>query len=198
MTFFFVNENQYAILTDNHSWYRTDMGKLRANSGPPVLLFRPWNKKECAARSGQNGTYGNLSSHHELSGTGKPFFLYRSRMAVIFMKISLNGAKLKWKTRWKPFILEITFALGLWSPKKKVFTLFSDQRAARGFNSFSKFRPSCEKCAHLWYRNNGKINTTACSIYFVINKAFIEQTFNAATIFEKLKSREKLRWKTSI
>ena len=32
--------------------------------------------------------------------------------------------------------------------KKKVFTLFSNQRAARGFNSFSKSGPSCEIIAH--------------------------------------------------
>ena len=32
--------------------------------------------------------------------------------------------------------------------KKKIFTLFSNQRAARGFNSFSKSGPSCEKLAH--------------------------------------------------
>ena len=32
--------------------------------------------------------------------------------------------------------------------KKKVFTLFSNQRAARGFNSFFKSRSSCEKLAH--------------------------------------------------
>ena len=31
---------------------------------------------------------------------------------------------------------------------KKVFTLFSNQRAARGFNSFSESGPSCEKLAH--------------------------------------------------
>ena len=38
---------------------------------------------------------------------------------------------------------------------KKVFTLFSNlfsnQRAAHGFNSFSKSGPSCEKFAHTWY-----------------------------------------------
>ena len=34
--------------------------------------------------------------------------------------------------------------------EKKVFTLFSNQRAARGFNSFSKFGPLSEKFAHLW------------------------------------------------
>ena len=34
------------------------------------------------------------------------------------------------------------------SKKKKVFTLFSNQRAARGFNSFSKSGPSCEIIAH--------------------------------------------------
>ena len=28
--------------------------------------------------------------------------------------------------------------------KKKMFTLFSNQRATRGFNSFSKSGPSCE------------------------------------------------------
>ena len=32
--------------------------------------------------------------------------------------------------------------------KKKIFNLFSNQRAARGFNSFSKSGPSCEKSAH--------------------------------------------------
>ena len=34
--------------------------------------------------------------------------------------------------------------------KKKVFTLFSNQRAARGLNSFSKSGPSCEIIAHPW------------------------------------------------
>ena len=32
--------------------------------------------------------------------------------------------------------------------KKRVFTLFSNQLAARGFNSFSKSGPSCEIIAH--------------------------------------------------
>ena len=32
--------------------------------------------------------------------------------------------------------------------KKKVFTLFSDQRVARRFNGFSKSGPSCKKLAH--------------------------------------------------
>ena len=32
--------------------------------------------------------------------------------------------------------------------KQKVFTLFSNQCAARGFNSFSKSGPSCKKLAH--------------------------------------------------
>ena len=32
--------------------------------------------------------------------------------------------------------------------QKKVFTLFSNQRAARGLNSFSKSGPSCEKLIH--------------------------------------------------
>ena len=32
--------------------------------------------------------------------------------------------------------------------KKKVFTLFFKQRAARGFNSFTKSGPSCEKLVH--------------------------------------------------
>ncbi len=32
--------------------------------------------------------------------------------------------------------------------KKKVFTLFFNQRAARCFNSFSKSGPLCEKLAH--------------------------------------------------
>ena len=35
--------------------------------------------------------------------------------------------------------------------KKKVFTLFSNQRAARGFNSFFESGPSCEKFAHPWF-----------------------------------------------
>ena len=39
--------------------------------------------------------------------------------------------------------------------KKKVFTLFSNQRAARGFNSFSKSGPSCEKLAHPYSRISG-------------------------------------------
>ena len=38
--------------------------------------------------------------------------------------------------------------------KNKVFTLFSSQRAARGFNSFSKSGPSCEIIAHPWLRGN--------------------------------------------
>ena len=40
------------------------------------------------------------------------------------------------------------------SKKEKVFTLFSNQRAACGFNSFSKSGPSCEKLAHPCARVN--------------------------------------------
>ena len=36
--------------------------------------------------------------------------------------------------------------------QEKVFNLFSHQRAARGFSSFSKSGPSCEKLAHLYCR----------------------------------------------
>ena len=39
------------------------------------------------------------------------------------------------------------------SKKKKVFIFFSNQRAARGFNSFSKSGPSCEKLAHPWSKS---------------------------------------------
>ena len=38
---------------------------------------------------------------------------------------------------------------------KKVYTLFSNQRAARGFSSFSKSGPSCEKLAHPCSRISG-------------------------------------------
>ena len=38
--------------------------------------------------------------------------------------------------------------------KRKVFTLFSNQRAARSFNSFSKSGPSCEIIAHPWSKHN--------------------------------------------
>ena len=37
--------------------------------------------------------------------------------------------------------------------KKKFFALFSNKLAARGFNSFSKSGPSCEKLAHPWSRS---------------------------------------------
>ena len=36
--------------------------------------------------------------------------------------------------------------------KKKVFILFSNQPAARDFNSSSNFGPLCEKLVHPWFR----------------------------------------------
>ena len=38
--------------------------------------------------------------------------------------------------------------------KEEVFTLFFNQLAARGFHSFSKSGPSCEKLAHPWVRHS--------------------------------------------
>ena len=57
--------------------------------------------------------------------------------------------------------------------KKKVFTLFSNQRAARGFNSFSKSGPSCEIIAYpcakrtlsvrkVWGSITGPVKSTQC------------------------------------
>ena len=77
------------------------------------------------------------------------FVLQRSWMTMIFKKNKPQRCKIGIKTRWKLTILEITFVRGPWS-QKKVFTLFFNQSAARGFNSFSKSGPSGEKLAHPW------------------------------------------------
>ena len=112
----------------------------RAKSGPPILLFWP------------SGTYTNLNFYRELSG--RPFFPLKimDNMAVIFKEIGLNGAKLIGiKNEVEAFYFGDHIRTCTVISKKKVFALISNQRAAPGFNSFSKSGPSCEKLAYPWY-----------------------------------------------
>ena len=73
-------------------------------------------------------------------------------MAVIFKKINSNGAKLKKRGKNFYFGDHIRTWTVISKKEKKVFTLFFNQRAARGFNSFSKSGPSFEKFAHPWFK----------------------------------------------
>ena len=73
-------------------------------------------------------------------------------MAVIFKKISLKRYKIGIKNEVKTFCFGDHIRTWTVISPKKFFTLFSNQRAARGFNGFSKSGPSCEKLAHPCYR----------------------------------------------
>ena len=107
-----------------------------AKSGPPVLLFWPTR------------TYTNLNSHRELSRRlfypleimdGSDFQKNMPQLCKIGIKNEKNNAK--------TFYFEDHICTWIVIFKKKVLTLFSNQRAARGFNSFSKSGPFCEKLA---------------------------------------------------
>ena len=135
----YIFENLFAL----PNGARTDMGNYgpRAKSGLPVLLFWP------------AGTYGNLHSHHEFSG--RPFFRLEITNGSDFPKKKPQRCIIEMKNEVKTF--DFGDHIRTWTvisekKEKKVFTLFSNQRATRGFNSFSKFGPSCEKFAHLCAR----------------------------------------------
>ena len=111
-----------------------------ANYGPPVLLFWP------------AGTSGNLNSHHELSE--RPFSSFKDHEWLCFLKSKPQRCKIEIKNEVKTLYFgdHVRTWTEISKTKKKVFTLFYNQRAARGFNSFSKFGLLCAKFAHLWTR----------------------------------------------
>ena len=106
-----------------------------ANYGPPVRLFWP------------AGTYTILNSYRDLSG--RPLFPLEIMDGSDFQKNKPHPCKIEIKNEVKTFYFgDHVRTLTVISKKKKVFTLFSNQRAARGFNSFSTSDFSCKKLAY--------------------------------------------------
>ena len=100
----------------------------------------------------------NSHFHHELSG--RPFFPLEITDGSDFQKNKPQRCKIEMKNEVKTF--DFGDHIRTWTviskKEKKVFTLFSNQRAARGFNSFSKCGPSCEKFAHPCSRCTGVVS----------------------------------------
>ena len=152
------------------------------------------------------GTYTNLNSHRELNG--RPFFALEIMNGSDFQKNKPRRCNIKIQNEVKTFHFGDHIRTWTVISKKKVFTLFSNQRAARGFNSFSKSGPSREKLAHPWSRrffqllfkpfNNTKLiwryilyATTVAKLSFLIIRLVLDNLINYRkvaeyTVFKKI------------
>ena len=128
------------------------MGKLR-----PAGQIRPAGSFILARRHLQK----LKNSHHELSG--RPFFPLKITDGSDFQKNTPQRCKIEMKHEVKNFYfgdhIRTWTVISEKKKVKKVFTLFSNQRAARGFNSFSKSGPSSKKLTHPCYIASGDSST---------------------------------------
>ena len=80
--------------------------------------------------------------------SGRPFSYLEITLAVIFKKISHDGAKLEWETRWKPFFGD-HICMRMVISKKELYLVFQSACGPWLQHCF-KCSPSSEKFAQPW------------------------------------------------